>query len=318
MAGTLDIIGRGQWGARASRGASSVPNARGVKIHYTGGREDPRMVDDHALCLARVASIQADHMDRNKWNDIAYSLLVCIHGRVIMGRGPHILTAANGAGLNRNHYSVCALVGNAGLLAPDDDDHPLYAGLCDAIGYLVEHGDAGGEVLGHRDGYATDCPGDRLYQWVKDGAPCPDDEGDEMPQYVSLTTGKPQALKAGEWSTITWAKEWADKNHQHADAGGPSVLNGPALYALWAGLVIEGLPAGAEFKVRLVEVDADGKDEPKICPADDGVGSSGVTEKLFSAGDTVDEGRRVRVQVQPLRDDCVLAAGTSLKLQYSR
>ncbi|MFF3871188.1 peptidoglycan-binding protein [Streptomyces sp. NPDC001978] len=37
---------------------------------------------------------------------------------------------------------------------------------------LRQHG-AGDEIKGHRDGYATACPGDALYAWVKKGAPRP-------------------------------------------------------------------------------------------------------------------------------------------------
>jgi hypothetical protein len=39
---------------------------------------------------------------------------------------------------------------------------------------LRAEGKAGREVLGHRDGYATDCPGPYLYRWVKQGARRPE------------------------------------------------------------------------------------------------------------------------------------------------
>ncbi|GII67270.1 hypothetical protein Skr01_73550 [Sphaerisporangium krabiense] len=167
----IDIVSRKDWGARAPRGSySSLSRNKGVKVHYTGGRVEPSIVDDHARCVAMVKSIQNFHMDGNGWIDIGYSMVACPHRKVFVGRGPGHVCAANGAGLNTNHYAVLALVGNSGLVQPNDD---MLLGVLDAIDYLREHGGAGTEVKGHRDGYSTDCPGDVLYAWVKKGAPRP-------------------------------------------------------------------------------------------------------------------------------------------------
>ncbi|WP_239089971.1 peptidoglycan-binding domain-containing protein [Sphaerimonospora thailandensis] len=107
-----------------------------------------------------------------------------------MGRGPHHLPAANGPGLNSGHYAVLGLVGNAGLIQPTDG---ILNGILDAIDYLREHGDAGWEIKGHRDGYPTDCPGDPLYAWVRKGAPRPDGGPPEWPgrllRYPPITRG---------------------------------------------------------------------------------------------------------------------------------
>ncbi|MFC7639775.1 hypothetical protein ACFQX6_00965 [Streptosporangium lutulentum] len=78
--------------------------------------------------------------------------------------------AANGAGLNSGHYAVLGLVGSTGLTKPTDD---ILHGILDAIEYLRDKGGAGREIKGHRDGYATNCPGEPLYAWIKRGAPAP-------------------------------------------------------------------------------------------------------------------------------------------------
>jgi hypothetical protein len=167
----IDLITRDAWGARQPKGAyTAISTTRGVKVHYTGGRVDPRIVDDHDRCVAVVKKIQAFHMDGNGWLDIGYSMIGCPHRKVFVGRGPHRLPAANGAGLNSGHYAVLGLVGNSGLVTPPDG---ILHAIVDAIGYLREHGGAGREIKGHRDGYATDCPGGPLYAWVKQGAPRP-------------------------------------------------------------------------------------------------------------------------------------------------
>ncbi|WP_176955774.1 N-acetylmuramoyl-L-alanine amidase [Sinosporangium album] len=105
-------------------------------------------------------------MDGNGWSDIAYNLLVCEHGIIWEGRGARVMSAANGEGRNTDHYAVCALLGTCGLVEPTDE---ILTGLRGAIDYLRQRG-AGDEVLGHRDGYATSCPGEPLYAWVRAGA----------------------------------------------------------------------------------------------------------------------------------------------------
>ncbi|MEZ0075999.1 N-acetylmuramoyl-L-alanine amidase [Planotetraspora sp. GP83] len=175
----IDLVTRADWGARAPKGAySPLSSTKGVKVHYTGGRVDPKIVDDHAKCVAMVKSIQNFHMDGNGWIDIGYSMVACPHRKVFVGRGPGHVPAANGAGLNSGHYAVLGLVGNSGLVQPTDG---ILHAILDAVDYLRAHGGAGTEIKGHRDGYSTDCPGDALYSWVKKGAPRPGGGGNPTP-----------------------------------------------------------------------------------------------------------------------------------------
>ncbi|MFC4585819.1 peptidoglycan recognition protein family protein [Sphaerisporangium corydalis] len=170
----IDLVSRKDWGARAPRGSyTTLTSTKGVKVHYTGGRVEPAIVDDHAKCVAVVKSIQSFHMDGNGWLDIGYSMVACPHRKVFVGRGPGHLPAANGPGLNSGHYAVLGLVGNSGLVQPPDG---MLYGILDAIAYLRDTGGAGTEIKGHRDGYSTDCPGAALYAWVQKGAPSPGGE----------------------------------------------------------------------------------------------------------------------------------------------
>ncbi|MDX3237195.1 peptidoglycan-binding protein [Streptomyces sp. ME03-5709C] len=142
-----------------------------MKIHYLGAPYTSRA---HSLCDDMVRSIRAEHLANVKENyvDIAYTALVCEHGSVFEGRGTHKRSGANGnAMLNERDYAVCALLGSKGLTVPTD---AMLTGLVDAIEWLRRSGDAGSWVGGHQDGYATACPGDALYAWVKRGAPRPE------------------------------------------------------------------------------------------------------------------------------------------------
>lgn len=167
----LTIEARADWGARAPRhGYDPMPSGvKGVKFHYTGGKVDTATLKSHAKCVKAVRDIQNSHMDGNEWNDIGYSFVVCNHG-VFTGRGLHHLPAANGPGLNGGHYAVLFLVGNKGVTKLTD---AMKTRALDLVAYIRKNGPAGKELKGHRDGYATDCPGPDIYRWVKAGCPRP-------------------------------------------------------------------------------------------------------------------------------------------------
>jgi hypothetical protein len=176
----IKLVSRAAWGARAYRqpsGATTYSGARrGVKLHYLG---TPYADRPHDRCDDYVRQIQAQHMDGNGWSDIGYSFLVCTHGYVYEGRGLRRRNSANGStSLNNQDYAVLLLVGSSGLTQPTDAQ---LHGARDAIDYCREEGPAGTWLGGHRDGYATTCPGDPIYAWAKAGAPRPtESEEDDM------------------------------------------------------------------------------------------------------------------------------------------
>ncbi|WP_405799263.1 N-acetylmuramoyl-L-alanine amidase [Streptomyces sp. NBC_01506] len=177
----MKLVTRSQWGARAyltPNGATLYSRSRrGVKVHYLGTAYTDRA---HDKCAAYVRQIQAQHMDGNGWSDIGYSFVVCTHGYVFEGRGLKRRNSANGnTALNEQDYAVMALVGSSGLTKPTG---PQLDGVRDAIDHCRETGPAGNWLGGHRDGYATACPGAALYAWVQKGAPRPTTkEEDDMP-----------------------------------------------------------------------------------------------------------------------------------------
>lgn len=318
-------VSRDEWNARGPRNPlSAMPSrARGVKVHYTGGRENPAMITNHALCDDRARSIQNGHMDGNGWSDVGYSFLVCMHGHAYVGRGYGKLPAANGAGMNSGHYAVLGMVGTAGVVTPSD---AMLHGIRDVIEWLRTKG-VGGEIKGHRDGYATSCPGDKLYAWVKAGAPRPRTpeppapprpsqptpepakpipaEDDDMTKYTSLawsgTDAKP--IPPSTPTDVTWDTEYADPNRDHVDTGGPSILDGPNKFTLDAELVLSGVAAGDVVGTRLVEVKA--KTNPAeileatrwrphaVLPGGDG--TFVITHQAVGA---IQEGRKLRLQIE--------------------
>ncbi|MEU9606146.1 N-acetylmuramoyl-L-alanine amidase [Streptomyces sp. NPDC048057] len=167
----MPLVTRAQLGWPASAAAAQT-STRGVKIHYEGTAVSTKLADDHQLCLAEWKNIRRAHLaDKTQgYSDVAYNYAACVHGYLLEGRGLRRRTGANGnAQLNRDHFAIVALIGSKGLTQPTD---ALLHALRDGIELLREHG-AGLEVRGHRDGYATACPGDALYDWVERGAPRP-------------------------------------------------------------------------------------------------------------------------------------------------
>jgi hypothetical protein len=203
----LQLVLRDQWGARPWKEPNgSIPYAgprAGVKVHYLGTQYQ---FGSHDTCPAYVRKVQAEHMDGKGWSDIGYSFCVCEHGFVFEGRGLNRRNSANGdVPLNEAHYAVCALLGSSGSTDPTSEQ---LQGLRDAIEYCQQHGPAGPEIRGHRDGYQTDCPGGPLYAWVQAGAPRPEENDvtpDEllsarMPGYAAVpdSAGQPYVPTVGE------------------------------------------------------------------------------------------------------------------------
>jgi hypothetical protein len=320
----VERTGSGGWGARsASQPLASMPSAGsvlGVKVHYTGGAENANMATDHTLCDNRVRSVQNGHMDGNGWSDIGYSFVVCMHGYAFVGRGFGKLPAANGAGLNSGHYAILGLVGTSGVVTPSD---AMKSGIRDVIEWLRAKG-IGNQIKGHRDGYATDCPGSKLYAWVKAGAPrpagttppptppvtppvTPPTTPTEVPMdYTSLglTGGPSPVVPANVPTDVAFDHEFADPTHGHVDTGAnPSFLDGPAKYSVDVELVLSGVIAGDRVLTRVVEVKA-GTSPGEVLeytqwrPTEvlpDGDGTVVINHQSIGA---VQEGRKARFQVQ--------------------
>ncbi|WP_236241174.1 peptidoglycan recognition family protein [Streptomyces sp. CC228A] len=251
----MDFVSRSDLGLPPTSPAAYLASTRGVKVHYLGTAYTSRA---HDGCAAYVRQVRSAHLANTAENyvDVAYNLLVCEHGAVFEGRGAHRRCGANGsAELNRAHYAVCALLGSSGLTEPPD---AMLRGLRDAIDYLRREGDAGDEVLGHRDGHPTSCPGEPLHAWVRAGAPRPADptpapapppdpdpvEEDLMPVPAVLLESLPGGpeLPGGEWLELPAAKDTV-------------ILRGPCVYAVTATVALTGVPAGARPRLMFSHVD---------------------------------------------------------------
>ena len=228
----MKLITRAQLGWPASA-APTQTTTSGVKVHYEGAPVSIRLLTDHAACIAEWQAIRASHLANlaENYSDIAYNYGACPHGYLLEGRGIGKRTGANGnQALNIAHYAIVGLVGSEGLTEPTDD---MLSAIRDGIELLRANG-AGIEIKGHRDGYATACPGGPLYAWVQKGAPrpisttttpTPAPVPEDPMDYTSLACTRPLPIQAGTSSKLYWDAEYQDGSGDHVQ-GGKVILSG--------------------------------------------------------------------------------------------
>ncbi|MFE7111748.1 peptidoglycan-binding protein [Streptomyces sp. NPDC057575] len=173
----MKLVTRSDLGWPASA-APAQASTKGVKVHYEGTAVSAKLSTNHDACIAEWKAIRKSHLANKteNYSDVAYNYAACPHGYLLEGRGIGHRTGANGnQALNQAHYAIVGLVGSSGLTEPTD---AMLSAIRDGIELLRKNG-AGTEIKGHRDGYATACPGGPLYAWVQKGAPRPG--GDSTP-----------------------------------------------------------------------------------------------------------------------------------------
>ncbi|MEU9218935.1 peptidoglycan recognition family protein [Streptomyces sp. NPDC048376] len=211
----MKLVTRAQLGWPASA-APSQTSTKGVKVHYEGSPVSTKLLSDHNACIAEWKAIRASHLANKteNYSDVAYNYAACPHGYLLEGRGLRKRTGANGnQALNQGHYAIVGLVGSEGLTQPTD---AMLSAIRDGIDLLRKNG-AGSEVKGHRDGYATACPGGPLYAWVQKGAPRPTTTPPKEDD-VSLTSAEKKQLAELHKTLVPYAG-WAYKGkNEKSDA----------------------------------------------------------------------------------------------------
>lgn len=184
---------REDWGAVApSSTIYTVPltDKDQFLTHWDGGSPLGLAGKPHSACLAQVKRDQAFHMGPSRgWADIGYNTLVCPHGRLIEGRG--VLTVgAQCPGYNRSGIGSQLMVGKGDPLSQ--------AMLIRQRQFYNEiHSMRGGEptrMMGHRDGFPTECPGDPALKWIRGGMAIPGAGGLPSTPTPSPSTPTPPSI----------------------------------------------------------------------------------------------------------------------------
>ncbi|KIF04170.1 hypothetical protein PL81_20390 [Streptomyces sp. RSD-27] len=160
----MQIIPRAQWGAQPWNGTpATIPLSRRTEffVHYDGG--DPVTRTGYAIMRA----IEAGHLGQG-WAGVGYNFVVDQAGVAYEGRGWN-LQGAHCPDHNTTGIGVQIAIGG--------DQEPSAAALATCRALYEEACERAGRALakrGHKDGFATACPGTRLYAWVKAGMPAGD------------------------------------------------------------------------------------------------------------------------------------------------
>jgi hypothetical protein len=171
------IVLRAEWGAQPLNPSAleefglfdPQANPDGVLFYASNLREKLNTIVIHhsALSHAGPAEIQALHMDRRGYADIAYHFLIDPDGVIYEGRDIHI-RGAHVQGYNTGSVGV-VLLGNFNAEPPTSAQIESLTGLVDYLRYtygirfLAGHKDYPGQSP---DG--TECPGDNLYPLLPD------------------------------------------------------------------------------------------------------------------------------------------------------
>ncbi|MFF9284875.1 peptidoglycan-binding protein [Streptomyces griseosporeus] len=162
----VSIISRATWGAKpwnndpSSDGPAYVPLTSRTEffVHYDGAHHITR------TGYAIPRAIEAEHLG-NGWAGIGYNFVVDQAGNIYEGRG---WTRQGAHCPNHNVSGIGVQVAIGG------DQEPSEAALAACRALYDEACRRTGRALakkGHKDGYATECPGPKLYKWVQAGMP---------------------------------------------------------------------------------------------------------------------------------------------------
>ncbi|AKY03336.1 endolysin [Streptomyces phage Aaronocolus] len=178
---SVNIISRAEWGAKPWNGTpNSVSLSKRTEffVHYDGGHPVGRTGYDVPRAIERV------HLNQG-WSGVGYNFVVDQAGNIYEGRG---------WGLQGAHCPNHNVSGIGVQIAIGGDQEPSDKALAACRALYDEACRKTGRTLakkGHKDGFATACPGPKLYAWVKAGMPAPKVEAPAPAPKPSTPAPKP-------------------------------------------------------------------------------------------------------------------------------
>ncbi len=288
------IILRSDWGARAPTPCDSprtVDQTKGAVLHHTAGSNSYTKEQSAAI----VRGDQAYHMDGHGWCDIGYNFLVDKYGQIFEGRSGGITNQVRAAHSGNNEVNTYAMgVAMAGTF---ETVEPASA-MKDAVVQLMawRFGQMGlqakgtwhvGETLtgtygridthtlniisGHRNVVATQCPGQKAYNWISASGGLRDrvesilaQSGGAIPSSVEglAVSGVSSTGATVSWDAVPTAVKYRlyvspsssmpGKCEPYCSVVVPSDLDAPSR-------VLSGLTSGGTYYVKVSAINGAGK-----------------------------------------------------------
>lgn len=175
-----EILSRSHWTHHANGAVQIKQPQTAVYIHYPGpgstiGRDSKQGI------IGRLQSIREDHLNNEQegYKEIAYNWAVDQVGRNWELRGKRQAGGNGTTAANRSGQAILCIIGQYETPTPE-----LIRGVNELIAYIREWQPTNKDVYGHRDAIQTQCPGEKLYALIQEGAfgviqniPIPDDDG---------------------------------------------------------------------------------------------------------------------------------------------
>ncbi|WJN62650.1 endolysin [Streptomyces phage phiScoe10] len=158
---SVSIVSRSAWGAKPWNGtpdAVSLSQRTEFFVHYHGG------VPPHSTGVGVPREVEKIHLAQD-WAGTGYNFMVDQDGVIYEGRG---------WGLKGAHCPDHNVSGFGVYVAIGGDQKPSEKALASVRALYDEACAKTGKALakkGHKDGFATACPGGPLYAWVQAGMP---------------------------------------------------------------------------------------------------------------------------------------------------
>lgn len=213
-AGQPTIYSRADWGADESLRGSTVQYGQieAAFVHHTVNSNSYSASDVPAI----IRGIYAFHVKSRGWRDIGYNFLIDKWGRIWEGRHGGIDKPVIGAhtyGHNDDAFAA-STIGTYTDTEPTQATLNAYARLfawkldlhdVDALSKANLDGEVVNAISGHRDTYATACPGDRLYAKLPQIRRATSSLQTGSDQGSVAITGVPATLEKGQSFTLAVA-----------------------------------------------------------------------------------------------------------------
>ncbi|MEQ4300344.1 N-acetylmuramoyl-L-alanine amidase [Plantactinospora sp. B6F1] len=226
------------WGARSPGSLSVISSSPDkIVIHHTAGPNSTNYTQSHAYAMAR--SIQNFHMDGNGWSDSGQHFTISRGGYIMEGRHNSLSRLRAGSGMvvgahcpGQNDKGIG--IENEGTYTSATPPAALYDSLVQFCAYICDqYGIAASRIYGHRDYYATACPGNVLYgmlpQLRADVADALDGGTPTPPAFSAIVdnTTSDRFTASDNWRTSSYAAERYGADYRYAD---PAAISDAAYY----------------------------------------------------------------------------------------
>jgi hypothetical protein len=239
------------WGARSPSSPVSVISSSPDKIliHHTASTNSTDYSQAHAYALAR--QIQGWHMNDNGWSDSGQHFTISRGGYVMEGRHSSLARLQAGSGMvvgahcpGQNDKAIG--IENEGLYTTATPPAALYNRLVQFCAYICDQYNIGAsKIYGHRDYFATACPGDVLYaklpQLRSDVAAALGGGGTPPPAFSTIVdnTTAGRFTASANWSTSAYSAERYGADYRYAN---PEAVSDAAYYRA-------NIPAEGNYRV---------------------------------------------------------------------